>query len=182
MTIVGAVGAIGSGKDTVISYISTKSSMPIISIGDIARDIVKSEGLPLTREHLQQITVKYYEKFGKTYFIEETVNRIKRSRHDKVLITGIRAPTDVETLRKNFLDDFILISVTADKRKRFQRLKMRGDLRDPKTWREFLEQDQNEEKIFHINESCKLANYRIDNNGTFQELFQKIDKILEGTQ
>jgi dephospho-CoA kinase len=179
MRILGTVGAIGSGKDAIVRYISTKLSIPIISVGDIARDIAKSEGLPPTRENLGQITVKYYERFGKTYFIEETVRRMKSSGYDKVLITGIRASTDVETLRKQFFDDFILISVTANKRKRFQRLKLRGEPRDPKTWQEFLEQDRNEEKIFQINESCKLANYRIDNNGTLEALFQKIDKIVK---
>lgn len=178
--IVGAVGKIGSGKDTVVNYIAAKCSIPIISIGDIAREIAKSRDLPPTRQTLQQITEEHYEKFGKTYFIEETIKRIKRAGHEKMLITGIRASTDVTTLKKHFYEDFILICVTADKRKRFQRLKSREEARDPETWQEFLEQDQNEEEIFHITESCKLADYTIENNGTLEELLQKIDHIIEG--
>jgi dephospho-CoA kinase len=179
MKIVGAIGQIGSGKDTVVKHISTKLSIPIISIGDIVREIAKSEGLPLTRQNLQKLTEKYFERFGRTYFIDETIRKIKCARHNKILITGIRTITDITTLRKNFADDFILILVTANKSKRFQRLKLRGELRDPKTWLEFLEQDRNEEKIFQLSEAGKLADYRIDNNGSMEELFQKIDKVIE---
>lgn len=181
MKTVGAIGQIGSGKDTVVKYISTKFFMPVISIGDIAREIAKSEGLPLTRQNLQELTEKYFERFGRTYFIDEAIRRIKCARHDKILITGIRTLTDITTLRKNFADDFVLILVTAKKRTRFQRLKLRGEPRDPKTWREFLEQDRNEERIFQLSEAGKLADYRIDNNGSMEELFQKIDKVIEAS-
>ncbi len=96
-----------------------------------------------------------------------------------MLITGIRAPTDAASLKKHFRDDFILISVAANKRKRFQRLKARAEPRDPKTWSEFLEQDLNEEIIFHISESYNRADHKIDNNGTLEELFQKMDETIE---
>jgi dephospho-CoA kinase len=178
LKIVGAVGQIGSGKDTIVKYISDKCSMPIISIGDIAREIAKHEGLPATRENLQKITEKYYAQFGRTYFIEETIRRIQHAKHDKILITGIRAPTDITTLRNHFHEDFILISVTANKKNRFQRLLTRGEPRDPKAWQEFLKQDREEEKIFQIAKSCKLADYSIENNGTVEKLFQKVDKII----
>jgi dephospho-CoA kinase len=125
------------------------------------------------------ITEEYYEKFGRTYFVEETIRRIKSANRSRVLITGIRAPKDVTTLRQHFHDDFVLICVTADQRKRFQRVLARGEPRDPKTWRDFLEQDRAEERIFHLAEACKLADYRIDNNGTVEELFQRIDRIIK---
>jgi dephospho-CoA kinase len=98
-----------------------------------------------------------------------------------MLITGIRAPTDVMTLRKRFHDDFVLICVRAHERKRFQRLLSRQEPRDPKTWQQFLEQDRAEEKIFQLDESCRLADYRIDNDGTVEELNHKIDRIIMKT-
>lgn len=179
MKIIGAVGQIGSGKDTVIMYISNRLSIPTISIGDIAREIARNEGLPATRENLQKITQKRYEQFGNTYFIEETIRKIKHANIDRMLITGIRAPTDVTTLRKNFHDNFLLICVTANKKTRFQRLAKRAEPRDPKTWKEFRDQDEAEEEIFQLTEACKLADLRIENNGTAEELFQNVDKIIE---
>jgi dephospho-CoA kinase len=179
LKIIGAVGQIGSGKDTVIRYISNRLSIAAISIGDIAREIARNEGLPATRENLQKITEKRYEQFGRTYFIEETIRKIRHANIDRILITGIRAPTDVATLRKNFHEDFLLICVTANKKTRFQRLAKRAEPRDPKTWKEFLDQDEAEEKIFTLTEACKLADYRIENNGTAEELFQKVEEIIE---
>ncbi|MGQ9551247.1 MAG: AAA family ATPase [Candidatus Bathycorpusculaceae bacterium] len=179
MKVIGVVGRIGSGKDTIVNYMSTKCSIPIFSIGDIAREIAKREGLPPTRKNLNQITERYYKRFGRTYFIDETVSRIKRSNSKKMLITGIRTPTDVAYLKKHFHEDFILISVSVNKRKRFQRLKARAEPRDPKTWREFLEQDLDEETIFHLSASLRLADHNIDNNGTLEELFRKVDEMIE---
>jgi len=179
LKIVGAVGHIGSGKDTVIQYISKECSMPILSIGDIARNIARNDGLPETRENLQKITEKYYEKFGRNYFIDETIRKIKRANHDGILITGVRAPTDVTTLRKQFHDDFTLLCVTAPRKIRFQRLLARREPRDPKTWGEFLRQDRNEKKIFQLTKTCKLADHRINNDESVEKLFQKIDKIIK---
>jgi dephospho-CoA kinase len=181
LRVIGAVGKIGSGKDTAVKYISSKCSIHTFSIGDIAREIARNEGLPATRESLQKITEEYYEKYGRTYFVEETIRRIERANCPHMLITGIRAPTDVTTLRRHFLDNFVLICVRADERKRFQRLLSRREPRDPKTWQQFLEQDRAEEKIFQLDEACRLADYRIDNDGTVEELFQKIDEIIMKT-
>jgi len=181
LKIVGVVGKIGSGKDTVVKHISSECSMQILSIGDIVREIARNEGLPETRENLQKITEKYYAKFGKTYFINETVRRIRVLNVDKVAITGIRAPIDAETLREHFHENLILICVTATKKIRFERLLKRNEPRDPKTWREFLEQDQEEEKIFQIKETSKLANYQITNNETIEKLFQKVDRIIKSS-
>ena len=179
MRIVGAVGQIGSGKDTVISYISKRFSTPILSIGDIARKIARNKGLPATRENLQEITQKCFEEFGRTYFIEETIKKIRNGNEERVLITGIRAPTDVEALRDCFQHDFILICVMADRKTRFQRLVKRAESRDPVAWREFLRQDEAEEQIFHLSRTCKLADYRINNEGTPEELFKKVDEIIQ---
>jgi dephospho-CoA kinase len=179
MKVVGAVGQIGSGKDTVIKYISKRFSIPTISIGDIAREIARKEGLPATRENLQKITEKRFEEFGRSYFIEQTVRRLRHESKDKMLITGIRAPIDVATLRRNFQEDFVLICVLADERTRFQRLLKRAEARDPKTWREFLKQDEAEERIFQLTKTCKQADYVVDNNGTAEELFQRVDEIIQ---
>ena len=181
MKLAGAIGRIGSGKDTVIQYISKRLSIPILSIGDIAREIARNEGVPETRENLQKITEEYYAKFGKTYFINETVRRIRVLNVDKVAITGIRAPIDAANLRKHFHEDLILICVAATRKIRFERLLRRNEPRDPKTWREFLEQDREEEKIFQIKETSKLANYQITNNETIEKLFQKVDRIVKSS-
>jgi dephospho-CoA kinase len=69
--------------------------------------------------------------------------------------------------------------IVVNKKERFQRLLKRNEPRDPKTWQEFLEQDREEEKIFQLSKTCKLADYRITNNETIEKLFQKLDKIIK---
>jgi dephospho-CoA kinase len=177
MKVLGAVGRIGSGKDTVVKYIASRYSIPIVSIGDIAREIARSEGLRATRENLQKITEDRFRRFGKTFFIEETVKRIKAKRTRVAVITGVRSPIDVQTLRHHFGRDFILICVDADERVRFERLKRRGESRDPKAWQDFTKQDANEDRIFRLSEACRLADFNVDNNDGLEKLFRQVDKI-----
>ena len=57
--IIAAVGKNASGKDYFLKYLSDKYAIPMISIGDIARELATKEGLEHSREnpalHLQQI-------------------------------------------------------------------------------------------------------------------------------
>jgi dephospho-CoA kinase len=151
----------------------------MISIGDIAREIAKSESIEPTRENLQKLSERYFGRFGKDFFIRKVIEKIENNHLDKAVITSIRTPLDVTTLKRRFDGDFILFYVDVDVKERFRRLRQRGETRDPKTWEEFLEQEKQEERIFHLHESFAMADYRLRNNGTLDGLFRQIDTIIE---
>ena len=72
----------------------------------------------------------------------------------------------------------------ADKDIRFQRLKKRASVRDPKTKKEFLDnenRDLKDKERFgqQTKDTMKFADFEIINNGSLPQLYQKIDSVLK---
>ena len=56
--IIAAVGKNASGKDYFLDFISKEFGVPLLSIGDVARELAEQEGLEKTRENLHYISQK----------------------------------------------------------------------------------------------------------------------------
>ncbi len=173
MLIIGAIGPIGSGKDTILQIIFENFNFEIISIGDIVRELTKERGLGCTRENLQQTSLMYFNKYGRDFFPKKVIEIIEKNGYENVCISGIRTCTDVEVLKNHYGNKFFLIYVIADKNIRFNRLKNRNEERDPKNYDEFLIQDQSEEK-FQLSKAIQLSDYTIDNKGSLEDLKRDI--------
>ena len=93
MRIFGSIGRIGSGKDEVIKYLNRKYGLPIVSVGDIVREIAAEQGLPLTRESLHRISSEALGKYGKDYFMGLVLKRIRDHRWEKLASPGFAPRT-----------------------------------------------------------------------------------------
>ena len=132
--ILAAVGKNGTGKDFFLDYVAQKYGFPMISIGDVVRELATKDGLELTRDNLHATSKKYMGEFGQTFFPEMIVKKIKESDAPNYLVSGIRPPSDIEIFRKAFGDDFILVDVViSDDEVRYQRMIARGSERDGKS-------------------------------------------------
>jgi len=81
------------------------------------------------------------------------------------------------------LPEFYLIYVTADLEKRYARLIKRRENEDDKN--KTLEQfklDNKAEAEQQISEVAKIANYKIDNNNSIEELYEQAEKIISELQ
>jgi dephospho-CoA kinase len=179
MKVIGTVGLNGSGKDTVSSIISEELGIPKLTIGDVARKIAAANNMEPTRENLTRISLDHRRKYGLDYFPREVVRTIEMNDWDFVSVAGIRSKVDVDTFRKRFGSDFILIFVdVSNPAVRFKRIAKRGEPRDPKTFEQFLKQDAEEEKNFKLNAAIKEANYVIKNNGDIDLLINETRKLI----
>ena len=174
------MGLIGSGKHTIAEYISKKHGYKIFSMGTdgIIGKTTKDQGLELTRENLQNTSQKLREKCGMDYFAKLVLKEVLQSGCKKALITDIRKPEDITVPRNKFGKDFILIFINADPKIRFERLKKRNKERDPKTWKEFLEQEKREHELF-FSKSIGMENAKIENNLDINKTEKAIDKLLK---
>ena len=77
--ILAAVGKNGTGKDFFLDYVAQKYGFPMISIGDVVRELATKDGLELTRDNLHATSKKYMGEFGQTFFPELIVKKIKES-------------------------------------------------------------------------------------------------------
>ena len=161
--ILAAVGKNGTGKDFFLDYVAQKYGFPMISIGDVVRELATKDGLELTRDNLHATSKKYMGEFGQTFFPEMIVKKIKESDAPNYLVSGIRPPSDIEIFRKAFGEDFILVDVViSDDEVRYQRMIARGSERD-----------------FHTSESEKMANYVIKNDGGVEDFYAAVDNFYE---
>ena len=90
--ILAAVGKNGTGKDFFLDYVAQKYGFPMISIGDVVRELATKDGLELTRDNLHATSKKYMGEFGQTFFPEMIVKKIKESDAPNYLVSGIRPP------------------------------------------------------------------------------------------
>ncbi|MFO7975779.1 MAG: AAA family ATPase [Candidatus Hydrogenedentota bacterium] len=182
MKIVGMIGQNGSGKDTLVNYLHDKYGVPIYRAGDIARDVAAQEGIPRTRENLHDISKRYMQEHGRDFFVRELLSRIEekaRGRREVASITGIRTEADVELLRHCYGDEFILVCVKSeDPKVRYERLKERGEERDPPSYEEFLKQEKEEEELFDLSTTTQKADITIPNEGTLEEFHHAIEDEL----
>ena len=61
---------------------------------------------------------------------------------------------------------------------RYRRMLKRGEDRDPHSYEQFLRQDMVEEELFHIQSAAQYANYSIGNDGSLDELYREIDRLV----
>ena len=180
MKVIGVIGLNGSGKDEVVKYLNQKYGVPLISVGDLVREIARQRGIAPVREKLDDITREYFERFGEGYFIRAIVDAIRQNHWETAGISGIRSPQDIAILKDAFGKDLILIHVyITDPVVRYERVKKRGSERDKIDYTEFLKQDQISEELFKINEAVKQADYSIPNDGSLEDLHQQIENLIE---
>jgi len=176
--ILGLTGEIASGKGTVAKYIIKKYQGSSHRFSTILRDVAKRMHLEESRENLQKISTIFRQNFHDDILSEVIANDVTNDVHKVISIDGVRRLADTAYLTK--LSDFKLIYIEADIKKRYERITKRGENSDDaqKTFEEF-EKDHESEAELQIKELKNHADFIVDNNGSFENLYKQIDKIVE---
>jgi dephospho-CoA kinase len=177
--VIGAVGRNGSGKDTLIDYLARVHKVPALSVGDVVRRIAEERGLPTTRENLHKVSEQLMQQESPDVFIRQLIRQIERHDWPVVAVSGIRTPTDAETFRQRFGEDFLLVHVeVGDAHARYERLTRRDEPRDPQSFEDFEEQERAEEKQFRLSATIGHADLTIPNDGSLDEFHRRIETQL----
>lgn len=171
-------GPIGCGKGTV-ARILKKHGYHVITMGNFVREEAEKRGIKGTRENLGKINLELTKKYGIDYFIQKAIKKIEENRWKKVVVDGIRRPVGVDLFREKFDDSVRVILIDAKPRIRFERMKKRRRVGFPRTYEIFKEQERREYEIFNLSETFKKADVRITNNGTKEELEEKVEKLIK---
>lgn len=148
-------------------------------MGDMVREIAEEQGLVPTRDNLHRLSEQYFSERGRDYFAKRAIQAIEDHDWDIAAISGIRTPTDVETLQQHFGDDFALVHVSvSDPQTRYQRIRDRRQARDPQSYSEFLQQDREEEEIFHLSHTIQETDIVLNNDESLAQLHRQVDHRL----
>ena len=174
---IGLTGTNASGKGTVAEFLRCKG-FSYHSLSDVLREELKKDKIEITRENLIARGNSLRSKFGSSILAKRTVLKLKNSNS---VIDSIRNTKEIEELKR--LKNFILISVDASIEIRFKRAVERGRLENAASLREFeaIEKRELSENAAEqqLDKCMKMADIKIINDSTKEELNKKIGKILE---
>jgi len=163
--IIGLTGRIASGKGEIAEFLKEKG----FEYYTISQAV---------REEASKIKIPYE---GTSGWIKRIIQKINLSKNQ--VIDGIRNPGEIEELKKT--ENFFLISVDAAQKIRFERVLNRDKPGDPKDWEGFVKVDERdfEDKSNpngqQVGKCMDMADCKLENNGTFDELKSKIEELYE---
>lgn len=179
--VIGLVGEKGSGKGTVAQYIVRKYHASHYQFSDPLNDALKRFHLPNTRENLVQLALFLREHFGGDILGSILFVDVQNDPAPIIVLDGIRYWDEVKILSK--LPKFVLVSVSAPAKKRFERVIVRGEKADESklTYEEFMKEHEFETER-EIPEIMKKAKWFLKNHNGFPELFEQIEEFMRKFQ
>lgn len=176
--ILGIVGDIAAGKGILSKYLCEKHQATSYRFSTVLRDVAKRLGKEESRENLQKISQGLREYLGQDILSQALVHDIAHDRNSFIIIEGIRRASDMACLQK--LPGFRTVYLTADPEIRWRRLVERnensGDAN--KTFEDFTRDEETE-----VDQNTKIvgreAEFIIVNNGSIEELYDQIEKVLK---
>lgn len=176
--IIGLVGEIAAGKDTLADYLKQKHQSETISFSQPLREILDILALPQDRQHLAALGEKLRNMFGQDVLAKAITAKVQNSGRPVVCLPNVRLPQDIKFLKD--LPNFHLVAVLAEPKTRFERLKKRRQNTDDrgKTWRQFLADAKLPTEI-QIRKIARRAEAAIDNNGSLPALKKQIDELMK---
>ena len=173
--VVGLAGMPGAGKSVVVN-VARGAGYGVVVMGDIVRDEAERKGMKPTPENFGKIMLELRQKKGNNVIAKSCIPKIEKAKEQKVIVDGIRSPSEVEEFKKHFLK-FSLISIHSSPETRFKRLYHRQRRDDPENWEIFHERDMRELSV-GLGNAIAMAEYLIVNEEEREVVKEKIRKVL----
>ena len=185
--IIGLTGKNASGKGEVANYLKEKGFI-YYSLSDVIREEATKRGLDHSRGNLIRIGNELRQNFAPNYLAQQINLKIKEilknNPKQNIVVDSIRSPFEAKELMKN--KNFTLVGVDAPMEIRFKRLLERNRIGDAKNLEDFKKQEEREnlksDTNQQLDETFKLSQEIIRNDGTLWQLRDKIDDLLNNLE
>jgi dephospho-CoA kinase len=178
------VGAPAAGK-TEAASVAREMGIPIITMGEVIRAELKKRGLPLSDENAGRVANELRAREGMDAIAKRCVPLIKahkksagKNQKGIVVIDGVRGIAEVETFKKEFGDDFVLVRIDAPLPLRYERIKTRGRGDDLLSLDEFKNREEREIG-WGMEEAMKKADKIVKNTTSLEEFREQIKRIFK---
>ena len=177
MKIIGLTGQPSSGKDTAADFFISHG-FAHYSTGDIMREEMRKQGIPLDRPHMSAFAKETKQKFGMGYLADLAADKIAGN----TAVSGLRSALEIEILRNRFGNDFKLLVIDAPIETRYDRSKKRGRPGDDATFEQFKAIEDRERSdpsgAQEVDKVIALGDHLIDNSGSLEELKKQLEAFL----
>ena len=176
--ILGLAGEMASGKGTVAKYAAAKYNAKTWRFSTMLRDVSDRLSLEQSRDNMQNLSTILRQNFGEELFARVMAEDVKKDTSEIIVVDGVRRLADIEYLKA--MPEFKLAYVEAEIEKRYERIIKRAENSDDtqKAFEEF-KKDHEDESESQIKDLKNHADFLIDNNGSYEDLYKQVDEILD---
>lgn len=174
--ILGLVGEKLAGKDTVANYLVDKHGAAHFRFTHILDAMLEELNLPISRKNEIDLGLALRKTFGQHVLVNALEKRVKKSIAAYRVVNGIRMD-ELEIVRSWGAK---IIYVTAPLEVRYERFLSRREKADDgkMTFEQFKEQESGPTEAA-IPELGGKADFRIDNFGSLEDLYMKIEEVIK---
>jgi dephospho-CoA kinase len=176
--IIGLIGETGSGKDTFCDYVKKTVKQPVFCFrfSDTLSEILMILFGEVKKEDQQWLGKVLREQYGNDILARAMSKKIQNIGNGFIILNGIRYWEEFEMVKK--LDGKNLY-ITADQKIRWQRTNKRGEkIDDSSSYGRFLEKERAKTEIL-VPELGEKSDFKIENNGSRDDFYKEIDKIMK---
>lgn len=176
--IIAFVGLAGAGISSSVGYVASKS-LPKVYTGGVVYDDMRRHGIEITPESQRAFREEMRAKHGSDYFMKtsiEQMNNLIEAGQKQIVLDGLYTWAEYRLLKREFPGELTVVAIVAPRRLRHRRLAKRPER--PFTEQQAMERDWHEIEHMEKGGPIAVADYFITNDGTLEELHQKLDRVL----
>ena len=173
--IIALVGLAGSGKSSAVEYL-TEKGFPKIYFGGVICKAMDEAGIEKTWDNQQQFREEIRRREGKDFVIKRVIKNIHdliNAGQNKIVLDGLYTWSEYKFLKHEFPGQVVVIAIVTPKYLRYQRMAKR--IERPMQPHEVDQRDWSEIENLEIGGPIAIADYFIINDGSLEQLHQKID-------
>ena len=165
------LGKARSGKDTVADFLEEKFGFKKFVFSSVLEEELKKQGKEVSKQNMASLGDELRKKFGMAVMAEKILKKVKEE--EKIVFVGPRSLEEVELIKEKFPQAKVLL-ITAPEEKRFER---RTEI-DPQQEKDFHLRDKADEEKKGMKKIFVLADFKIENNSSLEDLFAKISDLM----
>jgi dephospho-CoA kinase len=179
--IIGIAGTIGSGKGTVVEYLSMKMGFAHYSSSGLLKEMLEERGEFVDRDAMARLA-REIRKGDPNGVPKLTYERLKKDDPENAIMEALHTIGEAEFVKSV---GGIILAVDANVAVRYARISKRGSIKDDVSFEKFAEQAKREDdggsdaSGHNIRGVMAIADYTIVNNGTLEELHTQIEEVLK---
>ena len=180
MLIIGITGTIGAGKGTIVDFLTKEKGFVHFSVrAYIAEEIIR-RGMVVNRDSMVLVANNLRKDNSPSYITDRLYEKAIATGKDNI-IESIRTPGEVYSLREK--GGFYLLAVDADPEVLYKRISVRNSETDSVSFETFLDNEKREmnstdPNAQNIGKCIELADFKLWNNGTMEQLNRQVEEIL----